>query len=50
MNQLLEGRIRFLEIAEAVSDVLARVDGAPARDVKELVEADRMARELVPVA
>jgi len=50
VQAFLEGRIRFLEIAEAVSDVLARVDGAPARDVKELVEADRKARELVPVA
>ena len=30
--------------------MLARVDGAPARDLDELVEADRRARELVPVA
>ena len=30
----------------AVADVLARVDGAPARDVEELVEADRKAREI----
>ena len=33
-----------------VEDVLARVDGAPARDLDELVEADRRARELVAVA
>ena len=41
----LEGRIRFLDIDGAVADVLARVDGAPARDLDELVEADRSARE-----
>ena len=44
----LDGRIGFLEIASRVEDVLARVDGAPARDLDELVEADRRARELVP--
>jgi 1-deoxy-D-xylulose-5-phosphate reductoisomerase len=46
----LDGRIGFLEIASLVEDVLARVGGAPARDLAELVEADRRARELVPVA
>jgi hypothetical protein len=30
--------------------VLSRVDGAPARDLEELVEVDRRARELVAVA
>jgi len=45
----LEGRLGFLDIAAAVEDVLARVDGAPARDLAELVEADARARELVPV-
>jgi len=50
VQAFLEGRIRFLDIDGAVSDVLARVDGAPARDVAELVEADRSARNLVPVA
>ena len=34
----------------AVEDVLARVDGAAARDLDELVEADRSARNLVAVA
>src|SRR5690348_4645544 len=50
VQAFLEGRIGFLDIAGAVEDVLARVDGAPARDLEELVEADRRARELVPVA
>ena len=44
------GRIRFLDIDGAVADVLAKVDGSPARDVDELVEADRKARDLVAVA
>jgi 1-deoxy-D-xylulose-5-phosphate reductoisomerase len=50
VQAFLEGRIRFLDIDGTVADVLARVDGAPARDVEELVEADRKARELVAVA
>jgi 1-deoxy-D-xylulose-5-phosphate reductoisomerase len=50
VQAFLEGRIRFLDIDGAVADVLARVDGAPARDVDELVEADRRARDLVAVA
>jgi 1-deoxy-D-xylulose-5-phosphate reductoisomerase len=50
VQAFLEGRIRFLDIEVAVADVLARVDGAPARDVQELVEADRNARDLVAVA
>ena len=50
VQAFLEGRIRFLDIDGAVADVLSRVDGAPARDVEELVEADRIARELVAVA
>src|SRR5213595_3328837 len=33
----LEARIGFLEIASLVEDVLGRVDGAPARDLEELV-------------
>jgi 1-deoxy-D-xylulose-5-phosphate reductoisomerase len=45
----LERRIGFLEIPALVEDVLARVDGSPARDLAELVEADRRARDLVPV-
>ena len=50
VQAFLEGRIGFLDIAAAVEDVLAHVDGAPARDLAELIEADRRARELVPVA
>ncbi len=40
----LAGKIGFLDIAEAVEDALAAVDGAPARDLAELVEADGAAR------
>jgi len=43
----LDGRIGFLEIASLVEDALARVDGEPARDLGELREADRRAREAV---
>jgi 1-deoxy-D-xylulose-5-phosphate reductoisomerase len=46
----LEGRIGFLDIAALVEDVLGRVDGSPARDLDELREADRRAREYVAVA
>jgi len=46
----LEGRIGFLEIASLVESVLADVDGAPARDLDELREADRQAREQVWVS
>src|SRR5579885_1218960 len=42
----LAGRIPFLGVAEAVKETLARADGAAARDVHELVEADRDARRL----
>jgi 1-deoxy-D-xylulose-5-phosphate reductoisomerase len=45
----LDGRLPFLEIAEVVADALARADGSPARDLTDLVEADRAARAL-PVA
>src|SRR5438132_2338594 len=50
VQAFLDGRIGFLDIAAAVEDVLERVDGPPARDLQELIEADRRARELVPVA
>jgi 1-deoxy-D-xylulose-5-phosphate reductoisomerase len=43
----LDGRIGFLEIATLVEDALARADGAPARDLDELREADSRAREAV---
>jgi 1-deoxy-D-xylulose-5-phosphate reductoisomerase len=50
VQAFLEGRIGFLDIATAVEDVLEHVDGSPAGDLDELVEADRRARDLVPVA
>jgi 1-deoxy-D-xylulose-5-phosphate reductoisomerase len=40
----LAGRLPFLGIAEVVADALARADGSPARDLEELVDADRAAR------
>jgi 1-deoxy-D-xylulose-5-phosphate reductoisomerase len=46
----LEGRIGFLDIAALVEQALDRTDGAPARDLDELHESDRRARELVEVA
>jgi 1-deoxy-D-xylulose-5-phosphate reductoisomerase len=42
----LAGRLPFLGIADVVADALARVDGAPADDLDQLVEADRGARAL----
>jgi 1-deoxy-D-xylulose-5-phosphate reductoisomerase len=42
----LAGRLPFLGIAELVADALARTDGVPARDIDELVEADRAGRAL----
>jgi 1-deoxy-D-xylulose-5-phosphate reductoisomerase len=45
----LDGRIGFLDIAVLVEDALARVDGSAARDLDELHEADRRAREAVGV-
>jgi 1-deoxy-D-xylulose-5-phosphate reductoisomerase len=42
----LEGRLPFLGIAATVEEVLAEVDGAAARGLDELVEADREARRL----
>jgi 1-deoxy-D-xylulose-5-phosphate reductoisomerase len=42
----LDGRIGFLDIARLVADALGAVDGAPARDLPELVAADEQARHL----
>jgi 1-deoxy-D-xylulose-5-phosphate reductoisomerase len=42
----LEGRLPFLGIAEVVEEALDAVDGATARDLAELDEADARAREL----
>jgi 1-deoxy-D-xylulose-5-phosphate reductoisomerase len=46
----LESRIGFLEIASLVEDAMERADGAAARDLDELREADRRARESVETA
>ena len=46
----LERRIGFLDIPVLVEDVLARVEGAPARDLDELRRADREARALMEAA
>ena len=43
----LEGRLPFLEIAEIVGAALQRADGAPARDLDDLVEVDRAARAVM---
>ena len=42
----LGGRLSFLAIAEIVEETLAAVDGAPARDLADLVAADERARSL----
>ena len=42
----LEGRLPFLGIAETVEETLASVEGAPSRDLNELLEADAEARRL----
>ena len=42
----LDGRIRFPEIAHLVEEAIDAVDGASARDLAELVEADEQARHL----
>jgi len=42
----LDGRLPFLGIAAAVEETLAEVDGSPARDLDDLVEADAAARRL----
>jgi 1-deoxy-D-xylulose-5-phosphate reductoisomerase len=42
----LDGRLPFLGIAEVVEETLAAVDGPPARDLDDLVEADAAARSL----
>jgi 1-deoxy-D-xylulose-5-phosphate reductoisomerase len=42
----LDGRLPFLSIADVVEEALAAADGAPARDLEELVEVDRHARDV----
>jgi 1-deoxy-D-xylulose-5-phosphate reductoisomerase len=42
----LDGRLPFLGIAEVVEEALAAADGAPARDLDELEQADAAARRV----
>jgi 1-deoxy-D-xylulose-5-phosphate reductoisomerase len=42
-----DGRLGFLDIASVVEEALASVEGAPARDLDELSEADAEARRIV---
>jgi 1-deoxy-D-xylulose-5-phosphate reductoisomerase len=42
----LGGKLPFLGIAATVEDTLTEVDGAPARDLADLLEADAEARRL----
>ena len=46
VGAFLEGRLRFDEIAEVVAETLGAVDGAAARDLDDLVDADGEARRL----
>jgi 1-deoxy-D-xylulose-5-phosphate reductoisomerase len=46
VTAFLDGRLPFLGIADTVARVLDEIDGAPARDLEELVEADTSARRL----
>jgi 1-deoxy-D-xylulose-5-phosphate reductoisomerase len=42
----LDRRLPFLAVAEVVAETLATVDGAPASDLEELVDADMQARAI----
>jgi 1-deoxy-D-xylulose-5-phosphate reductoisomerase len=46
VGAFLEGRLPFLGIAEVVEETLEASDGAPARDLDELVAADGEARRI----
>jgi 1-deoxy-D-xylulose-5-phosphate reductoisomerase len=46
VQAFLDGRIGFPEIARLVETALHTVEGAPARDLSELVAADEEARRL----
>jgi 1-deoxy-D-xylulose-5-phosphate reductoisomerase len=47
VEAFLDGRLSFTAIADVVEEALADADGAPARDLGELVEADARARRSV---
>jgi 1-deoxy-D-xylulose-5-phosphate reductoisomerase len=46
VDAFLDGRIGFLEIAETVERALESAEGATARDLEDLIAADRAARRL----
>jgi 1-deoxy-D-xylulose-5-phosphate reductoisomerase len=46
VQAFLDGRLSFLEIADAVEEALSEADGAAARDLDELTEADAAARRV----
>jgi 1-deoxy-D-xylulose-5-phosphate reductoisomerase len=46
VHAFLKGRLPFPAIADVVAEALSATDGAPARDVDELVELDLQARRL----
>ncbi len=46
VHAFLEGRLRFLEIAEVIEGVLNELDSEPVLSFESLYEADRQAREL----
>jgi 1-deoxy-D-xylulose-5-phosphate reductoisomerase len=46
VEAFLAGRLPFLAIADTVEETLADVEGAPARDLDDLVQADADARRL----
>jgi 1-deoxy-D-xylulose-5-phosphate reductoisomerase len=46
VEAFLDGRLPFLGIADAVDEALSASDGAPARDLSDLVEADASARKV----
>jgi 1-deoxy-D-xylulose-5-phosphate reductoisomerase len=46
VHAFLDGRIRFLEIAEVIERTLSELPGEPVRAFESLYEADRRARKL----
>ena len=46
VEAFLAGRLPFLAVAETVAESLADVDGSPARDLDDLMQADAEARRL----
>ena len=46
VEAFLDGRLSFLGIADAVEEALDASDGAPARDLSDVIEADAAARRI----